>query len=160
MNGSEIGKYGKMGVDDRYEIPLRKGLIKFPENKNDPPRLIASECVSCGDISFPSKILCGKCNSIILREYLLSSTAEIHTYTVIYQGGLPGVQTPNILVVVKFPDDEELLVAGQMVDADPEDIKIGLKVETIVDVVRAGLLGLLSGKPKNVVGYKFRLVNN
>ena len=160
MNKSEIGKYGKMRINSQNEIPLRKGIIKFPDNNYEPPRLIASKCISCGDISFPSKILCGKCNSEILEEYLLSHTAEIHTYTIIYQGGLPGVQIPNILVVVKFPDDDELLVAGQMIDAKPEDIKIGLKVETVVDVVRAGLLGLLSGRPRNVVGYKFRLISN
>lgn len=160
MDKEGFGMYGKMSIDEENEIPLRDDFIKFPDQPDTPPRLIASRCKACGDIAFPSKKLCGMCESNSLEDYYLSSHAKVHTYTVVYQSGLPGVSVPYVLVVVKFPDDDHLLVAGQLTGIEPENVKVGMEVETIIDVVRTGLLGLLVGRTRNVVGYKFRPVKN
>lgn len=160
MAQENYGLYGKMSLDETEDIPLRKGIIRFPSTPEEAPNLIASRCKVCGDISFPPKLLCGKCEGGDMEEYLLNNRATVYSYTVIYQGGLPGVDIPYALVIVKFSDDDELLIAGQMTGTDPEDVKIGMEVETVIDTVRLGLMGLLSGRIRSVLGYKFRPVKN
>ena len=155
----EQGKYGKMKLEpEKGEIPLREGILKFPSSPEDEPHLIASKCKSCGDIAFPPKVFCGKCEGEETEEFLLSNRAKVYTYTIVHQMGIPGIEVPYALVIVKFPEDEELLIAGQITGCKPEEVKIGMEVETVIDKVRSGILGLLTGENRDVIGYKFRPV--
>lgn len=131
------------------EILLREGLIKFPEGPGDSPKLIGSKCSQCGDIAFPKKYLCGKCDSASLEEILLGPRAKLYTYTVVRQG-VPGLNSPYILAHVKFPEDDELMVMAQMRDCPFEEVKIGMDLELVIDQVRVSMEGL------KVIGYVFR----
>ena len=140
------------------EIPLREGILKFPSSPEEEPHIIASRCRSCGDIAFPPKVFCGKCECEELEEILLSNVGKVYTYTVVRQMGIPGIDVPYILVVVKFPEDDELLIAGQMTGCNLEEVRIGMDVETIIDKVRSGLPNMMTGESRDVIGYKFRPV--
>ena len=52
-------------------------------------RLIGQKCQDCGEIIFPPRQLCPKCNSSKIEEYQLSGKGEIYTYTVVSRGGGP-----------------------------------------------------------------------
>jgi len=146
------GLYGRLGLGEG-EIPLRDGILRFPSSPKEKPHLIASKCKSCGDISFPPKIFCGKCEGQDVEMISLSNRGKIYSYTVVRQMAIPGIEVPYVLAIVKLPDDPELLIATQIADCEPEDVSIGMEVEMIIDKVRTGLT---SGK--DVIGYKFRPV--
>lgn len=157
--GPNEGPYGKLSIDEETgEIPLREGILKFPSKPGEPAQIIGSKCKKCGDISFPPKWMCGKCDSDEMEEHPLSPRGKVYTYTIVHQMGTPGIEVPYALVLVKVPDDKELLIAGQLQDAKMEDVKIGMEVEVIFGKVRSGMLGLLMGQQRDVIGYKFRPV--
>ncbi len=138
----------KMKLEDG-EVLLREGLLKFPEGPGDSPRLIGSRCTACGDVAFPRKYLCGKCASDCLEEVLLGPEAELHSYTIVRQA-TPLFEVPYILGIVKFPEDDELLVLGQLRDCPEDKVKIGMRLELIIDQVRMSMEG------DKVIGYVFR----
>lgn len=155
----DYGPYGKLRLNEEEgDILIREGVLKFPSSPDEPPRLIASRCTKCGDISFPPKWMCGKCDSEEVEEYLLSNRGHIYTFTIVNQLGIPGIEVPYVLAIVKVPDDDELMIAGQLTGCEPEEAKIGMEVETVIEKVRAGMLGMLMGRPRDVIGYKFRPV--
>ena len=144
------GAYGRLGLEEG-EILLREGILRFPPSREEVPHLIASRCKSCGDISFPPKIFCGKCEGEDIEMIPLSNKAKIYSYTIVRQMAMPGVEVPYVLAIVKVPEDPQLLIATQIAGCEPEDVKIGMDVEMLIDKVRTGLA---SGK--DVIGYKFR----
>jgi uncharacterized OB-fold protein len=157
--GPNRGPYGHLSIlEDEGEIPLREGILKFPTKPGEPARIIASKCKKCGDISFPQKLYCGICDGEEMEEHVLSPRGKVYTYTVVHQMGTPGVEVPYALVLVKVPEDDKLLIAGQLTGVKMEDVKIGMDVEIIFGKCRMGMLGLLAGQPQDVIGYLFRPV--
>ena len=76
------GRFGKMKLEpEKGEIPLRKGILRFPSSPEEEPHLVASKCKSCGDIAFPPKTFCGKCESEEVEEVVLSNKAKVYSYT-------------------------------------------------------------------------------
>lgn len=142
MNSGE-SKYYCLGEE---EVLLRDGLFSLPSEK---PRLIAGKCTQCGDISFPSKERCGKCSSSSIDTVLLSDKGKIYTYTIVRQA-FPGYKLPNIVAIVKVPEDDTLMIISQIRECDVEEVEIGMEVELIIDELYTTLSG------RKVIGYAFK----
>jgi len=157
----ELGKYGRMKIKED-EVLVKQGVLKFPSSPEERPSLIGGKCKLCGDVSFPRRHFCPKCNSQT-QEFLFGAFGKVVTYTIVYQGGM-GIKTPYIVAMVNFPEinDPELSVITQIADCPIEDIKIGMPVELIIDRVRLTFIGTMMkrfGMPgEAVVGYKYRPV--
>ncbi len=155
------GKYGKLELGDN-EVPIRKGVFKFSPSPEERPSLVGSKCKSCGDVSYPPRHFCPKCGSLG-DEYAFGTFGEIITYTVVYQGGF-GIKTPYVVGMVIFPElnDPELTVVSQIIECEPDEVEIGMKVELIIDRTRSTFIGgfmKMMGMPgEYVVGFKFRPV--
>jgi len=137
---------------DEDQMLLREGIIKFPSSADEKPQLIAAKCEKCGDIAFPKKIRCGKCDGKVMNDILLSNRGRLYAYTVVRQS-LPGYEVPNILGVVKMPEDDDLLIMAQIRDCEVEDVVNGMAVETMIAELYTDLL-----RNKKVIGYAFRPV--
>lgn len=133
------------------EILLREGMLTFPVLPGEKPQLIASKCKKCGDLAFPGKERCGKCAGVEMEEVLLSSKGRIYSYTIVRQA-VPGYRVPNILAVVKIPEDDTLMILAQIKDCNIEEVRCGLEVETVVAEVYTNRKG------QQVIGYAFRPV--
>ena len=133
----------------KEEMLLRDGLFSLPSGNNEKPRLIAGKCVQCGDISFPSKERCGKCSSSSIDNILLSNKGKIYTYTIVRQA-FPGYKLPNIVAIVKVPEDDTLMIISQIKECDVEEVKIGMEVEMVIDELYTALNGC------SVIGYAFK----
>ena len=131
------------------EIMLREGLVEFPASENEKPRLIASKCPKCGDVAFPPKELCGKCDCMELERTLLPSHCTVYSHTVVRQAVF-GYQLPNVVAMVKVPEDETLMIIGQVKDCGENEIHIGMELETIIDQLYTSMGG------QKVIGYAFR----
>jgi len=138
----------KMQLDEG-EILLREGLIKFPSTPGEKPHIIARKCKKCSDIAFPGKERCGKCDSTEMEEVLLSNKGKIYSYTIVMQT-IPGYEVPNIVAVVKMPEDDTLMIMTQIKDCSIQEVRCGMEVETII----ADLFTKTNGQ--RVVGYAFR----
>ena len=114
-------------------------------------RLVAKRCKKCGTIYFPPVAKC-KCGSVELEDYELPREGRLLEYTVLYQVGTDFLkQKPLVLGLVEL--DGGVKVSGQIVDARPERLKPGVKVEVVFRrVVVDGKHGLV------MYGYKFRPV--
>ncbi len=134
------------------QMLLREGIIKFPSSPDEKPQLIAAKCEKCGDIAFPKKIRCGKCDGKVMNDFLLSNRGKLYAYTVVRQT-VPGYEVPNILGVVKVPEDDELLIMTQIRECEIEDIVNGMEVETIIAELYTDFL-----RNKKVIGYAFKPV--
>lgn len=131
------------------QVLLREGLFTLSSDNNEKPGLIAGKCVQCGDVSFPSKERCGKCSSSSVDRILLSGKGKIYTYTIVRQA-FPGYKLPNIVAMVKVPEDDTLLIISQIRECGVEEVVIGMEVEMIVDELYTALNG------RKVIGYAFK----
>ncbi|UUU28703.1 OB-fold domain-containing protein [Streptomyces sp. CA-210063] len=109
--------------------PVAEGLFTWPPDATAPPRLIGSECVACGLISFPAAADCVRCASQESRQRLLSDRGTLWTYTTQnfrppsppYDG--PDAFEPYAVGYIELPG--ELLVEARLTEPDPEKLKVG-----------------------------------
>ncbi|MFO7965173.1 MAG: OB-fold domain-containing protein [Desulfobacterales bacterium] len=134
------------------QMLLREGIVRFPAVPGEKPQLVASKCDTCGDIAFPKKIRCGKCDGKTMKDVLLSSRGKLYAHTIVRQA-VPGYEVPNILGVVKVPEDDELLIMAQIRECSIEEVVNGMEVETVIVELYTDYL-----RNKRVVGYAFRPV--
>jgi hypothetical protein len=91
-------------------------------------RLEAGKCKNCGDIAFPPRLVCPRCQSRAFETIKLADAGKIITYTVIRVPPQPFAdQTPYALGIVELDDGVRLM--GQVVDCGFEDLKIGKRVQ-------------------------------
>ncbi|MGI5964888.1 MAG: Zn-ribbon domain-containing OB-fold protein [Candidatus Methanomethylophilaceae archaeon] len=115
--------------------------------------LEGSECGNCGRKYFPKRDMCPHCRRNgfgKMHPYKVSPKGEIFTYSVVHDAPEScGMLKPYAVALVKT--DDGLLIAGQVVDVNPEDVKIGMPV-------RAVLRKLGSDGPAGVLHYGFKFV--
>ena len=112
-------------------------------------RYEAARCTGCGRVFFPPRTVCGGCRGREFDKTTLGSEGTLETFTIIRvaPSGFTD-QTPYAVGIVSLP--EGVKVTAQIVDGDPEDLKIGDRVKLEFRRVRQdGESGILC------YGYKF-----
>jgi uncharacterized protein len=105
----------------------------------DEPRLIGSRCNQCGVMTFPKQSDCPRCTGDGMEEALFHRRGTLWTFTV--QEFIPKsppyirVETEETFVpygvgYVEF--DGQARVEGRLTVADPEQLQIGMEMETVV----------------------------
>ena len=99
-------------------------------------KLVGQKCKKCGHVNFPPKGVCKYCSaSSDFEEIKLSGLGKVHTFVLISAGGAPpefaeqekaGGQYP--VAIVELAEGPKVI--GQMADADPKEVKIGMPVKT------------------------------
>ncbi len=117
-------------------------------------RLVGVECMNCGRKAYPPRPVCPYCGSRNTRLIELSKRGQLISYTVIYsvpEGFEPS--SPIIYGLIKL--DDGVLVEGQLTSIDPSKLRVGLRVEASLRVVRRdGEHGIIE------YGLKFKPVDN
>ena len=111
--------------------------------------LIGSKCSQCGNVFFPSRVLCPECR----RKGKFSGEGKIHTFSVIHT---PTDEfktlAPYVVAIIKL--EEGAQITSQIVDCDPDMVEIGDDVEMVFRKIKEeGEAGVIS------YGYKFKLKN-
>jgi uncharacterized OB-fold protein len=92
-------------------------------------RLEAVKCKKCGSIQFPKRLICPDCGAREFDTFRLSGKGELATFTIIRVAPTGFVDlAPYAVGIVKM--DEGIQVMGQVVDCNPEELKIGDRVVT------------------------------
>lgn len=114
-------------------------------------RLLGTKCQTCGKIFFPDRSVCPKCRrdgKPVPIEFC--GKGKVYTFTVIR---IPpegfDIFTPYVVGLVQL--DEGPKVTSQIVDCDPEEVYIGMPVESCFRKIRTqGREGIIC------YGFKFR----
>ncbi|RLF55534.1 MAG: transcriptional regulator [Thermoplasmata archaeon] len=117
--------------------------------------LIGSRCKVCNRIFFPPREVCPYCRRKSLgkmEEMKLKGKGRLITYTIIYTPPSNFEnQVPYAVGIVEL--DEGPRITSQIVDCDPEKLKIGMRVEAVFRKIQEdGDTGAI------YYGYKFRPV--
>src|SRR4051812_26688102 len=103
------------------KIPIVEYLELEPE-----PQLIAHECTNCGARFFDRRNACASCSGTDFRSAPIAKEGELRAFTIVSLAA-PGIPVPFVAGVV---DCGGTSVRANVinVDADPEHIKVGMKV--------------------------------
>ena len=114
--------------------------------------LKAIRCGNCGKVFFPPRAVCSVCHrkSIGKMECMnLKGEGEVYSFTVVHEAPSQlEVLKPYVVVMVKM--DEGVMLTSQLIDTEPKELRIGMRVKTTLR--RIGEDG-----PGGVIyyGYKF-----
>jgi scaffold protein (connect acetoacetyl-CoA thiolase and HMG-CoA synthase) len=112
--------------------------------------LIASRCVSCGEIFFPARRVCLRCARDAMERVRLSGPARLANYTVIHQ--VPaGFPSP---LVAGYGEFEPGVSVFAPIDGEAEALKPGMPLELRVGPIRSYENG------ESLVAYRFRPIVN
>jgi uncharacterized OB-fold protein len=113
-------------------------------------QLIGNRCLYCGRNFFPPRQVCTECRCTKFVSFQFCGRGELYSYTTLHQAPAGfETQTPYSVGMIRL--DEGPLVEAQLTDANPEDLRVGLRVEMVTRKLRAeGEAGLI------IYGYKFR----
>jgi uncharacterized OB-fold protein len=91
-------------------------------------RLVAQRCTACGTLRHPPGPLCPSCSSVDSQWQELSGRGSVYTFTVVHQQFVPA-DVPYVVVAVDL--DEGIRMVSNLVDASPEGVAIGQRVELV-----------------------------
>jgi uncharacterized OB-fold protein len=117
--------------------------------------LIGRKCEKCEQVYFPPRKLCPKCRRASIGKMepvQLTGKGKIISFSTVHDG-LPEfqMQIPYTMAIVEF--EEGARVTGQIVDSEPDDVKIGSEVRAVFRKLgEEGKSGIIH------YGYKFKLV--
>ncbi|HTY46434.1 MAG TPA: Zn-ribbon domain-containing OB-fold protein [Methanomassiliicoccales archaeon] len=115
--------------------------------------LVASKCGVCGRVFLPPRAVCSNCHrkSIGKMQPLqLKGEGEVFSFTTVYDAPSQfEMLKPYVMAMVKM--DEGTMLTSQLIDAEPGEIKIGMRVKaTLRKVGEDGEAGVI------YYGYKFK----
>jgi uncharacterized OB-fold protein len=85
-------------------------------------------CVGCSMWVTPLAAECPDCDGAL--EYRpVSGRGTVFTYTVNHQPFNPGVPVPYVIAIVELEEQDDLRIATNIVDCEPDSVRIGLPVE-------------------------------
>jgi uncharacterized OB-fold protein len=84
-------------------------------------------CKGCGEINFPPRYRCYNCESMEMEDVKMGRRGEVFTFTLDTLPPNPDGVTPMVSVALEGGGR----LYAQMVDVDPKEVKIGMKVEMV-----------------------------
>lgn len=115
--------------------------------------LIGTKCGSCGAVDFPPRTVCPTCGRRSIgqmQRIQLKGTGQVVTYTVVHDAPAQfEMQKPYVVAIVEM--DEGVRLTSQVIDVEPDDMSIGMRVQaTFRRLGQEGSAGVIH------YGYKFR----
>ena len=90
--------------------------------------LVLQRCGQCGTLRVRPRALCPDCLSDDTRFVVASGRGSVHTYTVTHQNQAPGFRQALPYVLAYVDLDEGVRMLTNLVDCDPEAVRIGMPV--------------------------------
>ncbi|OBK71222.1 Zn-ribbon domain-containing OB-fold protein [Mycobacterium sp. 1274761.0] len=91
-------------------------------------RLHIPWCSRCGKWMVPPQKDCPVCDDE-LDARPVSGKGTVFTYTVNHQPFNPAVPVPYVIVIVTLDEQDDLRIATNIVDCEPDSVYVGLPVE-------------------------------
>ena len=91
-------------------------------------------CNACGFFIHPPGPVCPRCLSRDLAPQAVSGRGHVETFTVNYQQWIPG-SDPYIIAWVSIDEQPDVRLTTNLVDVEPEDVRIGMPVRVVFEHV-------------------------
>jgi uncharacterized OB-fold protein len=116
-------------------------------------RLIGSRCNHCKKSFYPIRVICPHCRRAgHVKDITFSGKGKVYSYTIV-RAPPEGFKefAPYIIAIVELEEGAKVL--SQVVDCDPNDVKIGMQVKSCFRRIRSeNATGLV------LYGFKFKPV--
>jgi len=90
--------------------------------------LLICRCGSCRRWLHPPVPVCRFCLSTDVRPEPSGGTGTVLTYTTNRQHWLPTLPPPYVIAVIALDDDPDLRLTSRLVEIEPEEASIGMRV--------------------------------
>lgn len=98
-------------------------------------RLCIQECSSCSGLIHPPKPVCPRCRSHELRLRDVSGRGTLFGFTVSHRFQLPGLPAPYVVAQVALEEDPRVKLTTRVVEAEPGDLQLGMRMEVVFERV-------------------------
>jgi uncharacterized OB-fold protein len=104
-------------------------------------QLLILRCDDCGHHIHPPQRVCRFCQGINLSPSQMSGKGVVDTFTIPLQPFDPYFmgKVPYTLAVIELPEEPNLKLVSNVVDIDPDDVRIGMPVEVVFTEVAPGV---------------------
>ena len=123
-------------TDPADSVPITDGIFQWPAEE---PRLLGSECPSCGHVSFPTSSVCGNpdCGHLdSVESTLLSETGTLYSYTIQHVEHKPPYDyhtAPFAIGTIELP--EGINVVSKLTTTEKHRLEIGMEMRLTVDTL-------------------------
>ncbi len=93
-------------------------------------KLLVQTCNQCGTRQHPPEEICHQCGSMDLGHTELGPNGTVHSFTVAHYAVNRALAdaVPYAVVLVTLDDDPSIRIIGNVIDADPGEVHIGMPV--------------------------------
>lgn len=104
-------------------------------------RLIIAKCGSCGRFRSPPTPYCPQCLSQEVQWVELAGGATLYTFTVVRHPPAPALATkvPYVIGIVVLDETEGTKFMTNVVNCQPDDVHIGMRLHVVWDDDESGL---------------------
>lgn len=101
--------------------------------------LYLQRCGSCRTLRYYPRALCPACLSAQTEYQRMSGRGTVYTFTVTYQNQAPGFrdELPYVMAYVQLDEGPRILT--NIVNTDPQTVKVGMPVEVVFEDFDEGL---------------------
>jgi uncharacterized OB-fold protein len=90
--------------------------------------LMIARCADCGYYVHPPIGFCPACEGRSVAPEAVSGRGEVYSFTVNHKAWLPDLTVPYVLALVQLEEQAGLRLPTNIVDCDPGEVAIGMKV--------------------------------
>jgi len=103
--------------------------------------LALQRCSGCARFHHPPLAYCPECHSNSFAFTPVSGRGTVYTYTIMRQARVVGFEdmVPYACLAVEIDEQPGVLVVGNLVEADPESARVGMRVEVRFEPLGEGM---------------------
>jgi uncharacterized OB-fold protein len=100
--------------------------------------LVVQRCRGCRTFRHPPEPCCPRCRSFDVEWVPVSGRGHVFSYAVVHRAYLPALETyvPYTVITVTLDDAPGVRLISNLVEAPPDEARVGLPVEVVWDDVR------------------------
>ena len=131
-------------------IPIEPGFFTIPDDRSEPPRLLGSKCLECGEQFHPRRQICARCLGDRLEDVELGPEGTLYTYTYVRVALFGSKRADSVGYGVGQVDLFEGPRIQAVLSGGPNDFRIGMPMQLELERLRETEQG------DEIVIYRFR----
>ena len=152
----------KINLEDEQDVYVKRGMVraefnfwvgivmdKFYDGLQN-KQFIGTKCSKCGKVFLPPRNRCGDCFAKAEEFVELSETGVVKNFTVtnytVTERRIRKGKEPNIVGLIQI-DGADSALAAPIVNANPDDLKEGMKVKVVWATK-------IKGHPNDIAGFE------
>ncbi|WP_280459229.1 thiolase C-terminal domain-containing protein [Nocardia carnea] len=112
-------------------LPLLSLDTEFFWTSGADGRLRIQKCRACSALIHPPQPICRYCRGRELAPRVVSGAATLASFTVNHRFALPGLSPPYVVATVALTDDPRVRLTTNIVECDPDELRLGMRVEVV-----------------------------